>query len=108
MKNNICFNFKTKKECKPKDILKALKGVDTIISPHHRLDAKPSECKVIAYFDEKNLFVAYPAKALAETEITEAERCHEGKCQWRGRIQIGSYNRLFSLRDNVLYIGKCY
>ena len=105
MKTNICFNFKTKKECKPKDILKALKGVDTIISPYMKLDAKPSECKVIEYFDDKNLFIAYPAKALAETSIIDAKECHKGKCQWRGRISVKGLSRSFSLKDNVLYIG---
>ena len=105
-KNKVCFNFKTKKECEPKTILDALKAVDTVISPYHRLDAKPSDCKVIEYFEDKNLFVAYPSSALDKVSITDSKQCHEGECSWRGRMQVGKYNRSFSIKDKVLYIGK--
>lgn len=110
------WNFVEKSSKRPEseDIIK---NVTTIVCPYIRLNAEPEECHIKEMFEDGILHVGYPTKALPEGEFFDLEYNAE-ECVLRGIIIFpGSCHsalthrgrgkgRHFSIKDNVLYIGK--
>jgi len=109
----ICFNFKKNKECEKPGIVSALQDIKYVISPYVRLDAQPEDCHIVEWGQEKNLHVALPPSSIGTAIIEEHDVSSVDSVSgvvWKGKINLPNciYNRNFTIRDRVLYIGKAY
>lgn len=104
---SLSWNFNTE-ERTDKSFTDTLKDVKWIVSPYVRLNAPVSECKIVEMFMHKNLYVAYPAKALPEGDFRHFEARHghwAGDIRFDGCSSRGKYRR-FSIKGDTMYIGK--
>ena len=107
----LSWNFDTE-ERTDKSFTDTLKDVKWIVSPYVRLNAPIDECKIVEMFESKNLYVAYPAKALPEGNFMDYEVNCNG--YWKGLITFENYAlgfhrggyRSFSIKGDTMYIGK--